>query len=112
MYEYKAKGVFVWSTGKWPEEGEKNSMYFFNLVKRNAELNSVLKLNINGEVSEDPVKISNCISTFYQKLYSKKDDDGNTRLFLESIKADAKCKDQDCMMLCDKHISIEILNFI
>lgn len=94
------------------KKGRKTPCTFFNLVKRNVELNSVLKLNINGEVSEDPVKISNCISTFYQKLYSKKDDDGNTRLFLESIKADAKCIDQDCMMLCDKHISIEILDFI
>lgn len=79
-------------------------MYFFNFEKRNAELNSVLKLNINGEVSEDPVKISNCIPTFYQKLYSKEDDDGNTRLLLEIIKADAKCIDQDCMTLCSKEI--------
>lgn len=110
MYEYKAKGAFVRSRGKWLEEGEKNSMYFFYLEKRNAELNSVLTLNINGEVSEDHVKISNYISTFYQTLYSK-EDDGNTRLFLDSIKANAKCIDQDSMMSCDKDISTEEVRF-
>ncbi len=41
-------------------------------------------------MSEDIVKMSNHISTFYQMLYSKEDDDGNIRLFLESIKADSK----------------------
>lgn len=65
MYEYKAKGAFVRSRGRWLEEGEKNSRYFFNLEKRNNELNSVLKLSINGDMSEDLVKISNHISTFY-----------------------------------------------
>ncbi len=35
----------------------------------------------------------------------------NIRLFLESIKTDAKRIDQDCMMLCNKAISIEEVKF-
>ncbi len=84
---------------------------FIYLEKINNELNSVLKLGIIGDMSEDLIKMSNHISTFYQKLYSKEDGEGNIILFLESIKTDAKRTDQDCMMLCDKAISIEKVKF-
>lgn len=53
IYEEKARGAFVRSRRKWLEEGEKNTKYFFNLEKGNVEMSSLVKLNINGQITED-----------------------------------------------------------
>lgn len=53
------------------ERGEKNSRYFFNMEKRRNEINSIRKLDIGEKISEDSKEISNYISAFYEKLYSR-----------------------------------------
>ncbi len=64
IYEERARGAFVRSRRKWLEEGEKNTKYFFNLEKRNAEMSSLVKLNIKGQISEEPDEIKH-----YELLY-------------------------------------------
>ena len=68
IYEDKARGGFVRSRKKWLEEGERNTKYFYNLEKRNANFPSIFKLKVNGQVSEDPSVISSCVANFYEKL--------------------------------------------
>lgn len=54
VYEEKAKGAFVRSRRKWREEREKNRTYVLSLEKRNVEMSALVKLNINGQTTEEP----------------------------------------------------------
>ncbi len=58
IYEFKARGVFIRSRKKWLEEGEKSTKYLFNMEKRNVECTSMVKLNINGKLTENVKEIS------------------------------------------------------
>ena len=61
------------SRKKWMEEGEKNTKCFFNLEKRNAGTSSVImKLNINGQITDNAREISNFVKNFHENLYKKK----------------------------------------
>lgn len=53
IYE-KARSAFVRSRRKWLEEWEKNIKYFFSLEKRNVKMFSLVKLIINGQITEEP----------------------------------------------------------
>ena len=70
IYEEKARGAFIRSRRKWLEQGEKCTKYFFNLEKRNFELSSLCKLEINNLICEDVKGISQYVADFYQKLYA------------------------------------------
>ncbi len=89
IYEEKARGAFVRLRRKWLEEGEKNTKYFFYLEKRNAEMSSLVRLNINGQITEDPNEIKHFVSKFYELLYKKSNDVDDTNFFL-FIKQNAK----------------------
>lgn len=52
MYKMKAEGTFVRSRQKWLEQGEQMSSYFFKLEKSQAKHNSILQLNIEGNVTD------------------------------------------------------------
>ena len=60
------------SRRKWMEEGEKNTKYFFNLEKRNTGTASIMKLNINGQITDNTREISTFVKNFYENLYKKK----------------------------------------
>ena len=68
IYEDKARRAFVRSRRKWMEEGEKNTKYFFNLEIRNAGTSSIIKLDINGQITDDAKEISNFVKNFYENL--------------------------------------------
>lgn len=57
IYQNLAQGAFIRSRRKWIEHGERNTKYFHNLEKRNVSVNSIYKLKINDQISEDPSKI-------------------------------------------------------
>ena len=48
IYIELAKGAFVRSRAKWPEEGEQTQTTFFALEKRNGQRKSLSMLNINS----------------------------------------------------------------
>ncbi len=70
IYEFKARGAFIRSRKKWLEEGEKSTKYLFNMEKRNVECTSMVKLNINGKLTETVKEISRYVADFYENLYS------------------------------------------
>ncbi|KAK6178237.1 hypothetical protein SNE40_013045 [Patella caerulea] len=66
-------GVVIRSRAKWYEEGEKLSIYFENLEKRNFTNKSILELETNdGETIKDQTKILNEVKYIYQNLYENK----------------------------------------
>ena len=105
LYEEKAKGAFIRSRRRWMGEGEKNTRYFFNLEKRNAELSSIHKLDINGQTSVNMKEISYCVKHFYEELYAEELHNTN-ETFFSSIKNVVKCIDEDSKKACDEKITV------
>ena len=106
----KTEGIILRSKVRWYEEGEKSTKYFFNLEKRNYQKKTMRKLNLNGDIIEDPKVILNEQKNFYQNLYTSQNkaynkDDEN--LFFrsptlpklsdeESKKCDGLLKNSEC----------------
>lgn len=109
IYKEKVKEAFVRLIKKWLEEGEKDTQYFFSLEERNFEMSSLVKLNINGQITEEPddqafcYKISYCIKIY---IYIYIDD---TDFFL-SIKPNAKFISEECKNMCDGNITLDEIN--
>ncbi|XP_035986174.1 uncharacterized protein LOC118559590 [Fundulus heteroclitus] len=85
IYISKAKGAYIRSRQKWLEEGEKNSSYFFRLEKKHQISNSIMKLQINNNICEDPVQISSYCETFFQELYQSKCSDETITQYINSL---------------------------
>lgn len=69
FYEKKVEGIIIRSRARWYEHGERSSKYFLNLEKRNHVKKHIRKLDINGVLTTDPLKILNEQKRFYQELY-------------------------------------------
>lgn len=69
LYVDAAKGAFIQSRGKWLQNGEKNSIYFLALVKRNCKRNNILTLKIDNSISTNPKEIAEHVGSFFQELY-------------------------------------------
>lgn len=106
VYENKAKGAFVRSRRNWMEKGEKNSRYFFNMEKRRNEINSIRKLDIGEKISDDIKEISNYISAFYEKLYSKDINLKDPKEVLSLINS-TNCVDAEYNEICCQDITLE-----
>lgn len=52
------------SRKRWLEEGEQKTAYFFQLEKCHAKNNTIQKLNIDGNITDDPVNVANHCSDF------------------------------------------------
>jgi len=91
----------VRSRRKWLEEGEKNSKYFFNLEKRNTELTTLKRLLTDDKISTDSNEISQFVTNFYKKLYTKDEDVVGAGIFLENIQIDSTVIDEDSRHFCD-----------
>lgn len=103
-----AQGAFIRSRRKWIEHGERNTKHFHNLEKRNVSVNSIYKLKINDQISEDPSKNSNFVEDFYKKLYSKHNS-CQSSYFLSCTKSVAQGIDKTQKDICDQDISLEEL---
>ncbi len=106
LYRLKAEGAFVRSRRRWMEEGEQNTAYFFRLEKSHAKLNTIQKLNIDGQIVDDPKKIARYCSDFYSKLYDSKYSEELTCQFMESL-TNTKSIDADLKESCDKPLTIQ-----
>jgi exonuclease III len=69
ILDYKLKGTILRSKAESVEFNEKNSKYFANLEKRNAEKKIISQLTINGNITSDQNKIRVEQKSFYQNLY-------------------------------------------
>ena len=59
FYEKKVEGITKRSQARWYEHGERSCKYFLNLEKRNHVQKHIRKLDINGFLTKDPLKILN-----------------------------------------------------
>ncbi|KAG5605699.1 hypothetical protein H5410_027191 [Solanum commersonii] len=59
------------SRALWRIEGDKNTKFFHRISNAHKRFNNIDQLMIQGEVSEDPVRIEEAIIEFYQNLYTE-----------------------------------------
>lgn len=76
------------------------------MEKRNVQLASMVKLNINGQLTENSKEISRYVAEFYEKLYSCDNKLSNAQSFLDSIKDDIKKISESSIEMCDQEISL------
>lgn len=92
------------------EEGEQNTAYFFRLEKLHAKNNTIQKLNIDGDITDDPRKIAKYCSDFYIKLYESKYNEESTYQFWGSL-TETKLIDTDLKESCDKPLTLQEVIF-
>ena len=89
FYETKVEGIIIRSRARWYEHGERSSKYFLNLEKRNYVKKHIRKLDINGVLTTDSLKILNEQKRFYQELYQSTNGMSNNNetitLFLDNL---------------------------
>ena len=89
FYEKKVEGIIIRSRARWYEHGERSSKYFLNLEKRNHVKKHIRKLDINGVLTTDYLKILNEQKRFYQELYQSTNGMSNNTetitLFLDNL---------------------------
>ena len=93
LLNYKANGIKLRAKAKWTEEGEKNTKYFLNLDKRNANSNYIKKLidKDNKEIVELKEIINEEVK-YYKELYTSK------------VKTTSETKDIENDFLTDENI--------
>ena len=77
-YDYITQGLIIQSRVQYYEEGENNSKYFLNIIKRNKAKSSIRKLKNGEEEIISKPAIMKEIKSFYAKLYSKRNISENT----------------------------------
>lgn len=105
IYLDMVKGAFIRSRAKWLEEGERNTIHFFALEKRNFRRKSLTTLNIDRAPSKDPKLISDFVTAFYGKLYESKFNPNDCANFLEKIHTNVPSIDEELKSLCDSDLS-------
>ena len=76
--EEKTKGAMIRSRVRWVEDGEKCTKYFLNLEKRNHNIKTIDRLQLeNGTLLTDQKEILEEEKSFYEKLYHTSLREGN-----------------------------------
>ncbi len=79
--ERKTKGAIIRSRARWFEEGEKNTNYFFNLEKRQANSKTINRLKLeDNSITDDINIILEKQKEFYENLYKESDLANNDEL--------------------------------
>ncbi len=95
VMESKTKGAMIRSRARWFEEGEKNTNYFFNLEKRQANNKTINRLKLeDGSITDDINIILEKQKEFYEKLY-KESNLGRTDELINSIGEHPKLTDNE-----------------
>ena len=82
LYDYTADGAILRSKARWYEEGEKNTKYFLSLEKGNKSKSCIRRLIIDGSIEiTDQADVRKEIKTFYENLYTKKNNENRTTMF-------------------------------
>ncbi len=68
----KIKGIILRSKVQWMEEGEKPTIFFANLEKKNFVNKLINRLNIDGKIIQNQNTILKETSMFYSNLYKSK----------------------------------------
>ena len=84
--EKRTNGILMRSKAEWIEGSEKNSKYFSNLEKRNAEKKNIAKLIQNNKEINKTADILKETKKFYENIYKKKNNILNSDTFFEKIK--------------------------
>ena len=93
----KIKGLMLRARVQWIEDGEKPTIYFCSLEKRNFINKTLMKIiNDKGEEITQQQDILNEITMFYSNLYSSQDD------LLEDVKLDNLLKDYQITKLTNE----------
>ena len=93
LVKIKTQGAIIRSRQQWYEEGEKNSRYFFNLEKRNSNLKSINRLELNDNtITADPKKYSKWNETVLQKIIHE----NNHRRPYDILKLSPKYQQSKC----------------
>jgi len=78
----KIQGTMIRSKARWYELGEKPTSYFSNLENRNHANKTIFQLlNDDGSSTTDRKEILNKQKTFYENLYTEKNEDVEDNLF-------------------------------
>ena len=107
IIQMKTEGAIVRSQVQWAEEGERNTSFFLNLEKHNAENKIIQQLKVENKTITDSESILIELQNFYKKLYSKPLIDTQTskesdKLFLDS---QATTLNDAKMQLCEGLVS-------
>ena len=70
--EHKLRGIMLRANALPYEQGEKPSRYFCNLEKNKYIRKTINKINVNGQLIRDPVKILGGQKKYYENLYQEK----------------------------------------
>ena len=114
-HEEYTKGVILRSKSDWYEQGEKSTKYFLNLEKNNSVKNTIRKMVINNNGSndvlcEDEKGILDHAKTFYEKLFERKSNKkfADCTSFLEKITT--PCLSIASKQSCEKELSLQELS--
>ena len=111
LIKKRTQGAIVRSRIQWYEEGERNSRYFFNLEKRNSNLKSINRLELeNNTITEDPTLILQEMKHFYESLY-KGNDVQNPEVYLSNLKT-AKISEENYNKINENITESELLKII
>ena len=112
LVKIKTKGAIIRSRQQWYEEGEKNSRYFFNLEKRNSNLKSINRLELNNNtITEDPKTILNEMKLYYKKIYTKTITD-DPMTYLNKVQNINKLNDEDFISMNKEITEAELLTIV
>ena len=109
-YEYKAKGAQLRSKQDWVEKGEKNTAYFLGLEKNKQTKKTIIKLKDDqGNIVTDQSKILQIEKDFYEKLYSKENENiAQSWEYINSTEVKNKLSKHESQT-CDGYVTIEEL---
>ena len=87
MHEKRTKSLIIQSRIQYYEEGEKNSKFFLNLVKKNQENSLIRSLKTSDGTVDNPEDILKEMNKSYKNLYDSKDIE-DPKVWINDIKND------------------------
>ena len=100
LYDFGRQGVKVRSRAPWSEEGERNIQYFEQLLKTNKKKSMISEIyDKDGNKVTDKNEVLRVIKTFYEKLYSQRDNvigNDSRELFFKDMKSLCEDSKRNC----------------
>ena len=103
MHMEYTRSLIIQSRIDYYEEGEKNSKYFLNLVKRNQEKSLIWTLKNGDTIINEPKLIMEELKQFYESLYTSKNTE-NSKNWIDELDEQGKIpkiSQEDKVKLCE-----------